>query len=76
MSGNSRYHRSKDKRPPKIDPIALRIGIELDAQLRGCTCDFDVEHDRRDHANVLHDRGGPAEHSGPGLVAFFKGARR
>ena len=73
MSGKSRYHRPKDRRPPKIDPSTLRLAIELDARLRGCICNYDVEHDRRDHVNVLHDAGCPAKHSGPGLVAFVKG---
>jgi hypothetical protein len=73
MSGRSRHH-GRRRAGRKIDPVALRLGIELSARLRGCNCDYDIEHDRRDHANVLHDAGCPAEHSGPGLVVFLKGA--
>jgi hypothetical protein len=75
LSNHPRRHAPRHSRPPKIDPVALRLGIELDTRLRGCVCNYDVEHDRRDHANILHDAGCPAEHSGPGLVAFFRGVR-
>ena len=76
MSNHARRHAPRHARPAKVDPSALRIGIELSARLRGCDCNYDVEHDRRDHANILHDRGCPAEHAGPGLVVFLKGAGR
>jgi hypothetical protein len=76
MSNHARRHAPRHARAPKIDPFALRLGIELDSRLRGCICNYDVEHDRRDHANVLHDRGCQAEHSGGGLVVFLNGAGR
>jgi hypothetical protein len=73
MSNHARRHTPRHARPPKIDPVALRLGIELDSRLRGCNCDYSVDHDARDHAWVLHDAGCPAEHAGARLIIFPQG---